>query len=142
MYAGGCLCGDVRWKTGAEPRSSSICHCVACRRSSGAPMVAWLGFRRAEMEISGHTTAFASSPESQRHHCHRCGTQLFMDDVADAEHIDVTTASLDDPNLASPRRHIWARSRIDWVELDDGLPAYAPDGADGDQLLTPARNPA
>lgn len=143
MLAGGCLCGDVRWKTGAQPVGSGVCHCVTCRRSSGAPMVAWITFKRSDVETSGHTTAFVSSTEAQRRHCHRCGTQLFFDDTRHPDYVDVTTASLDDPNLAPPDKHIWAETRIHWVKLDDGLPIYAKRSVGDDaQLLSPARDPA
>lgn len=140
--SGGCLCGDVRWKSEAAPISSSVCHCITCRRSSGAPMVAWIGFRRDDVKISGETTAFVSSTEAKRRHCRRCGTQLFIDDVDEPENVDITTASLDDPNAAPPDKHIWARTRLDWVKLDDGLPVYAQRSVGDDAvLLSPARNP-
>ena len=42
---GGCLCGAIRYRVIAEPIARSICHCLSCRRASGAPSVAWAVFR-------------------------------------------------------------------------------------------------
>ena len=42
MSDGGCLCGKVRYRVSERPRISAICHCVSCRRASGAQSVAWL----------------------------------------------------------------------------------------------------
>jgi hypothetical protein len=33
-FAGGCLCGSIRYE-GSEPQGGGYCHCDDCRRSSG-----------------------------------------------------------------------------------------------------------
>src|SRR4029450_1385295 len=38
-WTGGCLCGAVRYQAEADPLRAVICHCVTCRRGSGAPMM-------------------------------------------------------------------------------------------------------
>ena len=38
---GGCLCSKVRYEILHAPRSLLDCHCIDCRRSSGAPYVSW-----------------------------------------------------------------------------------------------------
>ena len=38
-YAGGCLCGAVRYATNAEPVFAGNCHCKDCQRSSGGAFV-------------------------------------------------------------------------------------------------------
>ena len=38
--------------------------------------------------------------------------------------LDVTVASLDTPELVAPRQHIWMRSALPWMRLDDDLPRY------------------
>jgi hypothetical protein len=38
---GGCFCGFVRSETTGTPCEESICHCSICRRTAGAPLVAW-----------------------------------------------------------------------------------------------------
>ena len=43
-YVGGCHCGAIRYRLEAEPVHVDLCHCVDCRRNSGAPVVCWAGF--------------------------------------------------------------------------------------------------
>ena len=38
VHAGGCLCGAVRYRISGP--IDSVCHCVMCRRSSGATFAA------------------------------------------------------------------------------------------------------
>jgi hypothetical protein len=38
--------------------------------------------------------------------------------------IDVTVGSMDDPEALIPEDHTWTESRLSWISLGDGLPAY------------------
>ncbi|MBT5434558.1 MAG: hypothetical protein HOI34_13175 [Rhodospirillaceae bacterium] len=41
---GGCMCGAVRYAVDGAPMSSIFCHCMSCRRHTGAPVVALAGY--------------------------------------------------------------------------------------------------
>ena len=41
MGEGGCLCGALRYRLDAAPLDIGYCHCSMCRRSTGAPVLAW-----------------------------------------------------------------------------------------------------
>jgi hypothetical protein len=125
MATGGCYCGFARYETAGTPFNESNCHCSICRRTTGAPFVAWFTVLRHEFRwIAGEPTRFRSSPNATRTFCPRCGTQLaFEADDTPAE-IDVTTCSLDDPEAIPPCDHIWTSSRLAWVKLADGLPEH------------------
>lgn len=43
---GQCHCGAIRYEVSGEPVYHALCHCRDCRRSAGAPMVAWALFPR------------------------------------------------------------------------------------------------
>jgi hypothetical protein len=120
---GGCLCGAIRYRISAEPRSADYCHCRMCRRAAGAPVVARLTVANAGFAwIEGELAVYRSSAEAERLFCPACGTQLALRDEPD--YLDVTLASLDDPEAVRPRYHIWTMSRIAWFELADHLPRY------------------
>jgi hypothetical protein len=120
---GGCLCGAVRYRIGAKPRSADYCHCRMCRGSAGAPVVARLTVANAAFAwTKGEPAVYHSSPKAERLFCPTCGTQLALRDEPD--HMDVTLASLDDPEAVRPSYHIWTASRIGWFDTADDLPRY------------------
>lgn len=94
---------------------SSICHCATCRRASAAPTVAWLTFDRGQVEIvSGSPRAYRSSQGVVRQFCGTCGSQLSYENVSSPATIDITTASLDNPNLFPPTFEVWLEHRVSW----------------------------
>ena len=124
MLTGGCFCGRVRYEAGGAPYNSTACHCTICRRTSGAPLVAWFSVPRSQFRVAGEPRSFRSSAKATRSFCPECGTALTFELDAAADEIDVTTASLDDPNRVPPADHTYAESRLDWVKLADGLPQF------------------
>lgn len=126
MLRGGCFCGHVRYEAGGVPFHPTICHCSMCRRVAGAPMVAWFSVPRADYRIlAGEPTRFASSAGARRTFCPRCGTPLTFESDGYPDEIDVTTASLDDPEAMPPADHTRTATQLGWVRLADGLPCYA-----------------
>jgi hypothetical protein len=123
---GRCLCGFVRFEARGIPSNETSCHCSICRRSSGAPYVAWFTVRRDDFSFSsGEPATFRSSDHGTRAFCPRCGTQLTFQSTRFPDEIDVTIAALDDPELVRPRDHTFAASRVAWDVLDDALPVFA-----------------
>src|SRR5688572_24891392 len=95
---GGCLCGSTRYRASGEPIAVALCHCSMCRRSAGAPAVAWAMFTQDQIELtSGEIGSYASSPGAQRGFCPRCGTQLTFHADFLPGLVDVTVGSMDDP---------------------------------------------
>ena len=72
--------------------------------------------------MSGTPAVHRSSRDAERYFCRECGTQLALRDEPDF--LDVTLASLDNPEAVRPAYHIWTTSRIGWFDLADDLPRY------------------
>ena len=112
-----------------RPRGSAVCHCVSCRRTSGAQSVAWLTFPRREFSfVHGEPADYRSSDEVSRTFCQSCGTSLTYKHDGAPDSIDVTTASLDRPEEFPPTRHIWLEDKLPWEFVDDGLPRFEQGG--------------
>jgi hypothetical protein len=132
LREGGCLCGGVRYRVAGEARTSAICHCVSCRRASGAQSVAWVVFpSEAFSFVSGDPGEYRSSAGVSRTFCGRCGTSLTYQHDENADSIDVTTASLDLPDELPPTRHVWLEDKVSWESVDDGLPRFERGGSPG-----------
>ena len=81
---GGCLCGAVRYRIGAEPDHAGYCHCRMCQRAAGAPVVAWLTVARAAFAWTrGEPAVYRSSAKAERLFCGACGTQLAFREIAE-----------------------------------------------------------
>jgi hypothetical protein len=125
MLRGGCFCGDVRYEADGTPFDETNCHCSICRRTTGAPFVAWFSVGRTAFRfVSGTPVRFNSTDKGVRSFCPRCGTQLTFEHRDTPDEIDVTTGSLDDPESVPPRDHTRTSSRLSWVSLADDLPLY------------------
>ena len=126
---GGCLCGGVRYRIGAAPSHADYCHCRMCQRAAGAPVVAWLTVaREAFAWTRGAPAVYRSSARTERLFCAECGTQLAFREIEEPDQVDVTLASLDQPQAVRPSHHIWTASRIAWFDIADDLPRYPENG--------------
>ena len=118
---GGCLCGSVRYRMSGEPLARSLCHCRSCRLASGAPSVAWVVSPAQNFVLlAGEPARYDSSPGVVRTFCSKCGTPLTYQRVSETDTIDITTATLDDPNAFPPDREIWLEHKIEWESLNEG----------------------
>src|ERR1700691_44873 len=131
-HEGGCLCCLIRYRITAAPISSSLCHCVSCRRASGAPTVAWLTVERGQFEIFlGSPRNFQSSPGVLRQFCGSCGTALTYENTKNPLTIDITTLSLDEPNRFPPDDEVWLEDKVSWQITDASRGQYPGGSASG-----------
>lgn len=122
---GGCLCRAIRYRLSTTAFDTGYCHCRLCRGASGAPVQAFATVTRPAFEITNGTPrCYRSTRFGQRWFCGDCGTQLYMQVDDEPDTVDVTVASLDDPDAVPPGFHIWHDSRIAWFETRDALPRF------------------
>jgi hypothetical protein len=125
---GGCHCGEVRYIATGSAYGITHCHCQTCRRTSGAAFVTWAGFDADKFRFTrGQPVSYASSPNVLRTHCKLCGTSLTYQRLDLPHSIDVTVASLDNPEALKPEDHTWTESRVSWIGGLDHLPQYRRD---------------
>jgi len=118
MLSGGCFCGAVRYRAGAEPLyEPTVCHCRSCQRAAGAHAVAWLTVPVTALVYEKGTPAtFDSSPGVKRTFCASCGSPLTYWNEKRAREIDITVCTLDDPNAVSPVDQIWTEDAPHWEQ--------------------------
>lgn len=123
MLTGGCYCGAIRYETAGPAVNQGICDCTICRRTTGAPCVAWFSVPSQGFNIiNGEPARFRSSDHATRTFCSTCGTQIAFTDDASPEDTDVTTCSLDQPESMPPHSHIFTGSAMPWLSRTDELP--------------------
>jgi hypothetical protein len=131
---GGCLCGAVRFAARPPTLFCCHCHCHWCRRAHGAAFVTWFGVPQEGFTLTQgaeHLVWYASSEQSSRGFCARCGTTLFFRSQLAPGEMHVTLANTDGPIDVEPQAHTFFADHVPWVTLGDELPRLERD----DELL-------
>jgi hypothetical protein len=125
VVTGGCQCGFLRYEASGVPFGETLCHCSLCRRTTGAPAVAWFSVRPRDFRFTeGKPSRYASSETGTRSFCPQCGAQVTFQNTAHPGELDVTTASLDDPDATPPKDQTWVSSRVRWMDDVPSLTSY------------------
>jgi hypothetical protein len=124
-YAGGCLCGAIRYGSLARPVDAGYCHCRMCQRLSGSTVLPWASFATGAFSYTrGSPRIYRSSAHGQREFCADCGSQIAFRTVDDDATVEVNIGTMDDPTSVTPRYHIWCNSRVSWFDTADALPRH------------------
>ncbi len=121
---GGCFCGALRYRVGGD-FSVTHCHCIHCRKISGAAFVTWVEASLSNFTwLQGQPNEFSPRPGVTRTYCSRCGSPLTFYNHASPVSIDISAGSLDDPSELKPEDHVWFDRKLPWLQIEDGLPRY------------------
>lgn len=117
MPKGGCQCGAVGYRVEGAPQHTALCHCGDCRKSAGAPTVAWAAFAEAQFALEqGEVTTFNSSGASRRSFCPKCGTGEFFRNAETLPGIiDIQPVTPGDPESLAPQVHIQVAERLAYM---------------------------
>tara|TARA_Y100001937_G_scaffold21159_1_gene29797 strand:+ start:353 stop:742 length:390 start_codon:yes stop_codon:yes gene_type:complete len=107
QITGGCLCGQVRFSTSAQPYRVGVCHCMDCRKYHGALFHASAIFAQDAVTLSGETGQYGD-----RHFCPRCGSSVYS---RTADEIELNLGSLDAPDQFTPTYELWTIRRETWL---------------------------
>jgi hypothetical protein len=125
---GGCACGRVRYRLGAEPMFVHCCHCRDCQRQTGSAFVINALIETDRIAIlAAEPEPVAVPTDSGRPHrifrCAACRTAVWSEYGGLAKLRFVRVGTLDDPAALPPDIHIYTRSKLPWVALPVGVPA-------------------
>jgi hypothetical protein len=128
VYAGGCLCGAVRYEARGDPTAQGYCFCGDCRKASGSGFIPFLLFPASAVRIGGETRRSVVKSlrggDAVRNHCAMCGGLVFGGIVGtDSEH-SIYAGSLDEPALFHPTIALFVRDKPDWIPLPPGLTVF------------------
>lgn len=131
MSRGGCACGAARYEVSGEPLVVHACHCEDCQRLSGSAFAVNAWFKASDINLlSGTLQARVLQAGSGKDHvvssCEECGTQLWGEyAAAPAGAVFLRTGTLDNGYKLEPDVHVFTRSKLPWVVLPEGVPAFA-----------------
>ena len=125
---GGCACGAVRYGLTSDPLFTHCCHCLNCQRQTGSAFVVNLLIEADRVEILEGAPQPVDVPRddgsAQRiFRCPTCQIALFSE-YSRPQVRFVRAGTLDDPTAVTPDVHIFTRSKVGWVTIPDGTPAF------------------
>jgi hypothetical protein len=125
---GGCSCGALRYRLTSEPLFVHCCHCLNCQRQTGSAFVINVLIEAERVEfLTGdpHAVGVPRDDGSKQRifRCPDCQVAVFSE-YGRPEVRFVRAGTLDQPSAVSPDVHIFTRSKLDWVQLPDSVPAF------------------
>ena len=125
-FAGGCLCGAVRYQCAVEPMMTGNCHCRGCQKTSGGAFITAFAVPEDALTTTGKVTYFEvpadSGNMSRRGFCPTCGSWVFGGSSGMPGLAVLMAGSLDDASGLQPGMNIFTECAQPWVHMDPALP--------------------
>jgi hypothetical protein len=125
---GGCACALVRYRLSDEPLFTHCCHCLNCQRQTGSAFVINLMIEADRVAILTGKPRPLEVPRddgsTQRiYRCPHCQVAVFSE-YGSSDVLFVRAGTLDEPSSVSPDVHVFTRSKLPWLLLPEGIPAF------------------
>jgi hypothetical protein len=125
---GGCACGAVRYRLTSDPLFVHCCHCLNCQRQTGSAFVINALIEADRVELLGDEPEPVRVPRDDGSkqtiwRCPTCQVAVYSKYTSPRVRF-VRVGTLDDPSAIEPDVHIFTKSKVPWVELPDGVPAF------------------
>lgn len=121
-FAGGCCCGEVRYRLLSKPMFVNCCHCSDCQKHTGGGFVINALIETDRIALDGRAPEAVALPtESGRPHdvyrCSKCQVAVWSDYGRRPKLRFVRVSTLDRPHPIRPDAHIFVRSKLPWIAL-------------------------
>jgi len=128
-FDGGCACGSTRYCITAAPLFVHCCHCLRCQRETGSAFVLNALIETDRLDFTGAAPVAVGVPtDSGKSHrifrCETCATAVCSEYGGVEKLRFVRVGTLDAPHALTPDVHIHTRSKVPWITLPAGVPAF------------------
>ena len=125
-FSGQCLCGQVSYKSHAEPVLILNCHCEDCRRSTGAVYGTNVMVAEDQLEVHGNVSTFSHKAKSgntmTKRFCTNCGTLMFGNSSGRTNVVSIRAGTVDQTDIINPMMNVFVDSKISSTPMNDDLP--------------------
>jgi hypothetical protein len=111
---GSCLCGAVRITLTGAPERVGVCHCLDCRKKTGAVFATWAILLEDEVEVAGTTTRHELPNGYASYRCAACASPLYEKRPESGE-VELLVGVLDEPSRLTPTYELWTIRRESWL---------------------------
>jgi hypothetical protein len=126
MLKGSCLCGKISYEIHGPIHSARFCHCLNCRKFSGTAHAAWGVISADNLKViqSQASVTRYDSGGGLRAFCSSCGCPLWYEPTNLPQFRGVPLGAIDEGDVPMPEMHVWIRSRVFWLSVNDDLPQH------------------
>ena len=129
MLTGKCGCGAVRYQMATRPIVVHCCHCNECQRQTGSAFVLNAIIETEHVAVDGPvrevTVPTPSGKGQVITRCRDCGVAVFSSYLSRQGKLRyIRVGTLDVPASCPPDVHIFASSKLPWLDLGDEVPVY------------------
>ncbi|BCW87463.1 hypothetical protein sos41_05920 [Alphaproteobacteria bacterium SO-S41] len=131
---GGCRCGAVRYAIpGPDLPRTYACHCLTCQTWTGSAFSLQCVVPEAALEVTGTPHLYERVSDdgarlSRQRGCAQCMTRVYNTNSARPGMAVIRAGTLDRSDELKIVAHIWAKRKLDGIEIPAGIPAW-PEGA-------------
>lgn len=128
--AGGCYCGNVRYKSTEPVYGMTSCYCSICRSVHGAPFATFTNLKRKDLQWTRKEAllSIAFSNAATRTVCRTCSAPITMVYNATPDEVGIVAASIDEELSTAPipavECHIYVDQKPDWYKILDDAPQH------------------
>jgi hypothetical protein len=125
---GRCHCGRITFEAEVDPEAVTVCHCTDCQTLTGSAFRANIQAPAEQFVLRGGAPkSYVKTAESgnQRRHafCGDCGTPIYACAVENPQSYSLRIGTITQRAFFKPRRQIWRRSALTWVDAIGAVPA-------------------
>ena len=118
----------VRYRLTSDPLFTHCCHCLNCQRQTGSAFVINLLIETGRVDLPAGDPQPVDVPRDDGSvqriwRCRACQTALYSQYTHPGFRF-VRGGTLDAPWSIEPDVHIFTRSKLPWVTLPEGVPAF------------------
>ena len=126
MHTGKCLCGEVKYEVLGEPVFQGNCHCIDCRKNTGAGFATILFFKEEQVvQLSGKTSSFkykADSGNSKiKFFCQRCGSCVFGTNSGREGIKSIYVGTIDNASFVKPQFNVYTSRALPYININESL---------------------
>ena len=125
---GHCHCGQIAFEAEVDPAALNICHCTDCQMLTGSAFRINIPAPAEHFVLlRGTLNSYIKTGESgtKRRHafCGNCGTPIYACAIEDPPSYNLRVGTITQRGAFSPKRQIWRRSALPWVDTLAVVPA-------------------
>ncbi|MBN4081360.1 GFA family protein [Caldithrix abyssi] len=136
-HSGSCFCGKIQFEIKNTGGPVAACHCLDCRKASGAPFMVFVEVAMENYIIKSGIPAsirYAQGVKT-RTFCRDCGSAFTYENSNVPDTIDVNTMLLEQPEAFPVQYHLWTKRKLPGIMIDKNIPVFSENSDSWENLL-------